>query len=150
MKNVFEATAYEEVKSRVNKLTATSVAKWGKMNVAQMLAHCGQPLKVADGSLPAKRTLIGILFGKIAKKQFLKEGAEFKKGLPTDKDFIIKDERDFEKEKQNFLSIIDNFYTKGESGIAIKKHPFFGNMTPKEWGELTYMHLNHHLNQFGA
>jgi hypothetical protein len=30
-----------------------------------------------------------------------------------------------------------------------KQHPFFGNMNKKQWGRLGYIHINHHLQQFG-
>jgi hypothetical protein len=29
-------------------------------------------------------------------------------------------------------------------------HPMFGELNQKQWGKLIYIHLNHHLNQFGV
>ena len=40
MKNVFNQTDANEIIDRINKLTPDAKALWGKMNVAQMLAHC--------------------------------------------------------------------------------------------------------------
>jgi hypothetical protein len=39
MKNLFERETVDEI-SRIDKLQPTSKRHWGKMNVAQMLAHC--------------------------------------------------------------------------------------------------------------
>ena len=40
VKNLFEAAAVEEVKERMAQLRPDSERLWGKMNPAQMLAHC--------------------------------------------------------------------------------------------------------------
>ena len=38
VKNLFDATAKQEIIDRINKLTPQSERQWGKMDVAQMLA----------------------------------------------------------------------------------------------------------------
>ena len=40
MKNVFNATDVDGIIERVNSLIPSTKGLWGKMNVAQMLAHC--------------------------------------------------------------------------------------------------------------
>ena len=40
MKNLFEPATVEEVKQRMAQLRPDSERQWGKMNVAQMVAHC--------------------------------------------------------------------------------------------------------------
>lgn len=40
MKNIFDKDVSEEVITRINKLDSTTKPQWGRMNVAQMLAHC--------------------------------------------------------------------------------------------------------------
>ena len=39
-KNLFDAEESQETIERINKLTHETPNLWGKMNVAQMLAHC--------------------------------------------------------------------------------------------------------------
>lgn len=46
MKNLFHQEAAQEILQRIEKLTPESQALWGKMDVAQMLTHCGQVIKV--------------------------------------------------------------------------------------------------------
>jgi hypothetical protein len=33
---------------------------------------------------------------------------------------------------------------------SFSPHPFFGKLNNKDWGRVTWKHLNHHLVQFGA
>lgn len=40
MKNIFNPNDSAEIINRINKLTPQTKANWGKMTVAQMLAHC--------------------------------------------------------------------------------------------------------------
>ena len=40
MKNIFSKEVADELLSRINKLTPTTPAVWGTMDVAKMLAHC--------------------------------------------------------------------------------------------------------------
>jgi hypothetical protein len=118
------------------------------MNAAQMVLHCQKPLDVADGKLVLKRSLIGFLFGKLAKNSFLKN-EEFQKNLPTAPQFRITNTPEFDSEKQVLMGLVKKFGTVGPQVLVNKKHPFFGTMTDEEWGILQYKHLDHHLKQFG-
>ena len=46
MKNLFDTTTYNEVMQRLSSLTPQSQRQWGKMDVAQMLAHNKEAFKV--------------------------------------------------------------------------------------------------------
>jgi len=149
VKNLFDPSVKQEIIERINKLTPQTQGQWGKMNVSQMLAHCQVPMEVGLGERSLKQGLMGKLFGRIAKRQLLSD-APIKKNLPTDPSFLVKDERNFEKEKQLLHSLIDRFANADAVAIAQKPHPFFGVMTSDEWGKLMWKHLDHHFKQFGA
>lgn len=150
MENLFEPSVTENIISRIGKLQAGTVPLWGKMNAAQMMAHCQVPIKVGLGEARIKRSFIGFLFGRMAKKAFLKDNP-FRKNLPTDKTFIMADEKDFELEKQQLIALIRRFADKGSAALLhAGEHPFFGKMTGEEWGLLSWKHLDHHLLQFGV
>ena len=149
MPTLFNAADNNEILKRIHHLNSTSQPLWGKMSVSQMLAHCQQPLKVGFGELKLKRTLIGILFGSMAKKKFMGEGG-FGKNLPTDKSFIFKEDKNFEEEKARLVQLIQRFAADGPNGLTDAIHPFFGKMTPDEWSILSWKHLDHHLTQFGV
>jgi hypothetical protein len=148
MKSLFNPADNQEMLDRVNRLTPSTSAQWGKMRVDQMLAHCQGPFKVAYGELILKRGLIGLLFGSIAKKQLA--GTEpFKPNLPTHPKFVVADQRVFQDEKEKLVALIKRF-GKGPSAIVLDMHPFFGKMSSQEWDSLMWKHLDHHLRQFGV
>ncbi len=148
MQNLFSQTDAGVVIHRIESLQTSNQPQWGKMDVAQMLAHCQVPFLYYFGERKQKRGLMAVLFGAMAKKKMMHDGA-FTKNLPTAKDFIITGERDFEKEKQQLVNMIKRF-TLTADPHTIQQHPFFGKMSGNEWAVLAYKHLDHHLRQFGV
>jgi hypothetical protein len=148
-KSLFDRDAHLDILGRINKLTPESNPLWGKMTVSQMLSHCQKPLEVATGDLKLKRGLIGFLFGTMAKKKMV--GSEpFSKNLPTDPNFKIAERKDFYKEKNKLVALINQFVKNGREGITKESHPFFGKLSLDEWEILLWKHLDHHLRQFGV
>ena len=148
MKNLFETDTYNEIMLRIDKLKVDAPRQWGKMNVNQMLAHCSEPLYLALGEKQGKRSLMSLIFGKMAKKIVLEEKA-FKQSLPTDKNFIIAETKDFSTEKEKLKGLVARLYA-GKETMPTRKHHFFGQMTPDEWARSMYKHIDHHLTQFGV
>ena len=149
MKSIFNKQDAEEFIVRINQLTPTSQQIWGSMTVDKMLAHIQQPIRVAVGEYTPERTLFAKVIGGIAKRTLINE-KPFRHNLRTDTSFIIKTERDFEVEKRNAIQLIETLQSKGKEGVAKRKHPIFGKLTPEEWDMLTIKHLDHHLRQFGV
>ena len=149
MKNLFEKETYAEIMERLNKLSPQSERQWGKMNVSQMMAHCCAAFEVAQGDRNRKRGFLGYLFGGMYKKKYVYENS-FKHNDPTDPTFKITDERDFQIERARLIKHIERFYQGGPEQVSKADHPFFGKMTPTDWAQLSYNHLNHHFKQFNA
>ena len=149
MENLFTPLANQQMVDRINALTPDTRALWGKMTVAQMLAHCQEPIYVALGEKHLKGGIMAFLFGKIAKKQLVKD-TPFKRNLPTAPGFIVKTEKNFSEEKNKLVELVQRFGKKDPGEIADKPHPFFGKLNAEEWNLLQYKHLDHHLRQFGA
>lgn len=59
VKNLFDATAVEEVKERMARLRPDSERQWGKMSPAQMLAHCSAAIGMAVGETRRESCLDG-------------------------------------------------------------------------------------------
>jgi len=112
MKNLFDKDAYNEVIERINTLSPQSQRQWGKMDVAQMLAHCKEAFKVPLSDKKMPRMFIGLLIGWMIKPKLYNE-SPWKKNLPTAPNFIIKDQRDFEKEKNELVGLINQFHNGG-------------------------------------
>ncbi len=149
MKNLFNTADVALLKNRIEQLTPASQRKWGKMQVAQMLAHCNAAMEVATAKKFPPRIFIGRIIGPLVKPAFFNE-RPFTKNAPTDKSFVIKDERDFAAEKNKLLNLIQQFADNGEAGVTTHPHSFFGKLTPTEWARGMYKHIEHHLVQFGV
>ncbi|HMJ46892.1 MAG TPA: DUF1569 domain-containing protein [Ferruginibacter sp.] len=149
MHSLFDLTTYTETIQRINQLTPGSAAGWGKMNVSQMLAHCKEAFRVplTDRKLP--RLFIGRLLGWAIRSKLYND-TPWAKNLPTSPAFRITDEREFHKEKQELLELVNKFYAAGPTGAGKFPHPMFGKFTPEQWGKGMYKHLDHHLKQFGV
>lgn len=117
MKNLFDTDTHAAIINRLNTLTPNTQRQWGKMNVAQMLAHCKEAFTVPLSDKKMPRSILGILVGWMIKSK-LYNGDPWKRNLPTAPNFIIKDERDFEKEKQELIAMINRFYQAGPGNVG--------------------------------
>ena len=150
MKNLFEEARGEEIKERMALLKPESERLWGKMNSAQMLAHCSKGFEMATGKISPPRILIGRLLGPWAKRSMIVNGEPMRRNSPTDKSVLVTDAREFEVERQRLRESIDRFVAGGPGICTKHPHFFFGPLAPVEWAALMYQHLDHHLRQFGG
>ena len=147
VKNLFDAAAKKEIITRINKLTPQSKQQWGKMDVAQMLAHVQKPIGIALGTHQPKGSFLLRLIGPLFKSKLWDE-KPYQQSLPTDPTFIMTGtQKNFEKEKQELLNMINHFT---ETNIVSEKHPVFGKLAKENWSKATWKHLDHHLRQFGV
>ena len=146
VKNLFDPAVKQNIVDRFNKLTPETKGLWGKMNVEQMLAHVQRPIAVAYGTHELKGNFLIKLIGPLFKSILYNE-KPYKHGLPTDKSYIVTDQKNFENEREKLIEMINNF---SEGNIKNEIHPAFGKMTKEQWSKATWKHLDHHLQQFGV
>lgn len=150
MKNFFEGADRRELLGRLDGLRPDAAHLWGKMDVAQMCAHCAIALEVAAGDVPKAQAFIGKVLAPFVKKKFLHGTEPLSKNSPTDPTFVVSDSRDFAREKARLVEIAKRFGQAGATAADGRTHSFFGRLTGEEWGVLMYKHLDHHLRQFGV
>lgn len=149
MKNLFEPVVLAEVKERIGRLTPDSQRRWGTMSAAQTLAHCSLAIKMAMGEIIQPRTVVGRLFGPLARKSLLAQGKPMRRNAPAPPVVLVRDVRDLAIERQALKELLDRFAASGPAGCTKHPHFFFGSLTPVGWATLQYVHLDHHLRQFG-
>jgi len=150
LRSLFNKDHSKEFISRINSLNHQTRPQWGKMDVAQMLAHCQAPLRIASGELkPRVNPVVKFLFGKRAKKDLVND-PEFKRDLPTLSEAKISNKREFEQERKKLVLEIESFQERGPAGLTAEPHPFFGDMSIHDWDTWQVKHLDHHLRQFGV
>jgi hypothetical protein len=150
MKNLFQPERAAEIQARLALLRPDSARQWGTMSPAQALAHCSISMTWAVGDVVPDRMFVGRIIGRLVKSMALGNDEPMKKNSPTAPTLVVRNQPDMEVERSRLRGLIDRFAAAGPSGCTTHPHPFFGLLTPDEWAELMYKHVDHHLRQFGA
>ncbi len=150
MKSLYEPAKVEEVKLRIAHLRPESERQWGKMTAAQMLAHCVRGMEWAVGDTKPPRMFVGRILGVVVKRFAVGNDEPMRPNSPTAPDLLVHDHPDLEVERERLYALIDRFAAAGPSACTRHPHSFFGPLTPDEWANLNYKHLDHHLRQFGV
>jgi hypothetical protein len=149
MQNLYDRGDRDGLVGRLSALQPSNARLWGKMNVSQMLAHCSVALEVPCGDRIKRQGLLGRIMSPFVRSSVL--GLKpFVHNAPSDPEYRITDDRDFEKERARLAALVDRFCSRGTAATDGVVHPFFGRLSSDEWGRLMYKHLDHHLRQFGA
>lgn len=150
MKNIFQSAITGEVISRINNLTSSTPQLWGKMNVAQMLAHCNVSYElVYENTHPQPNAFMKLIMKLVVKNLVVSE-KPYKKNSQTAPAFVISDQKEFDNEKARLIAYINKTQELGETHFDGKKSHSFGKLTKTEWNNMFYKHLDHHLGQFGV
>ena len=151
MKNIMDDSIKSEVINRIEKINAAAPAKWGKMNAGEMICHCADQLRLANGTKQSKfigNLMLTTVFkwliltfmkapkGKIETVKELKQGKGGTNPTTLDND------------KKTLIDLVRNFDESFKTNKTVI-HPAFGKMNHWQYGRLAYLHLDHHLNQFG-
>ena len=133
---------------RVQSLSASSTARWGRMNVTGMLEHLRLSALMAVGELNVvssnKRP-----FQMFPLKHLILYVLPFPKGAPTASELKPDAAGSLEEERAAVLELLNRIGTGPQDGPG-PAHPLFGPLSRREWGAVTYKHVDHHMKQFGA
>jgi hypothetical protein len=150
MKNIFDKKVTEEVIGRIQKLTPETQPQWGKMSADQMLAHCNVTYEfVYEDKHPKPRGLMKWLIKTFAKNMVVSE-KPYKRNSRTSPEFIMTEAKNFEAEKERLVDYLTRTQELGEDFFDQKESHSFGKLSKKEWSNMFYKHLDHHLTQFGV
>lgn len=135
---------------RLARLTADHAALWGQMNAHQAVCHLCDSFRLplgrkaaSDASGFVQRTLIKwiALRAPMAWPKGVDTRPEMKQGVGGTPP------GDFVRDRGELVTLIEEFAALREIPVA---HPIFGPMTREEWMRWGYLHIDHHLRQFGA
>ena len=133
--------------TRIDKLTPDSKAKFGMMNVGQMICHCTDQLRhtlglrIIDRQVNVNTTEIMNL-AKAGKLVPTPKGLGQVEGDGTKPTDFITDRETLKKHIIEFSQLTDSF--------KFLPHPYFGDFDRLKWTNFVLYHLNHHLQQFGV
>lgn len=148
--NIFKKENTEVLIERINKLNAETIPGWGKMSVDQMLAHCNIAYEMTYEDIHPRPNG----FTKFMLKMFVKNAVvgkkPYQKNGRTAPQFLIKESKDFEKEKTRLVDYINKTQELGEAHFDGRESHSLGKLNKEEWHTMFYKHLDHHLVQFGV
>ena len=123
MKNIFSKEIAEEVIERIEKLTPKTQPNWGKMSVAQMLAHCCVTYEMVYTDKHPKPNAFTKFMMKFFVKKIVVSEKPYAKNGRTAPQFLISDERVFETEKKELIAYINKRIRRKK--ISLKGIAFF-------------------------
>jgi len=147
MKSLAQQETRREIQERIGRLTKDRPARWGKMTVSQMVAHCADSIRMGLGQLPTKPRRLPLRYPPL--KQLVVYWLPFPKGAPTAPELIARTPSDWETETSELAKLVESIGSRNVGGVW-PDHPAFGRLTGTGWCVLGYRHLDHHLRQFGA
>jgi len=148
--NIFQKEIADRTIGRIENLNANTSAKWGKMTVSQMLAHCNVTYEmVFDTKHPKPNAVVKFILKLFVKDAVVTE-KPYKTNGQTAPAFIIKEDKNFEEEKTRLIQYINKVVELGENYFEGKESHSFGKLNKTEWNNMFYKHLDHHLSQFGV
>ena len=148
--NIFTTEVSNNVIARIQTLNPESQALWGRMNVAQMLAHCNVTYEMIFTDKHKAPTGFMKLIMILIVKNAVTNVKPYKPNLKTAPAFIIADKKEFEVEKSRLIQHIKQTQELGQSYFDGKQSLSFGVLSAEQWNNMLYKHLNHHLAQFGV
>lgn len=148
--NIFSRSESDAIIERLYKLNPETQAQWGKMNVAQMLAHCNVTYEmVYETKHPKPKGFMKFILKMLVKNKVVSK-TPYPKNNQTAAAFIISGEREFTAEKTRLAAYILKTQALGAAHFDGKESHSFGPLNEEQWNNLFYKHLNHHLSQFGV
>lgn len=141
-----------EILNRLRAVRPASRRRWGEMSAHQMLCHLSDAFRSSLGERevrPASRWIPRTPFRWAA----LWVPVPWPRGVRGPAEWDPKaggtPPKEFESDRKELKKLIDRF-TRRPGGFKWPPHPFFGRMSEADWLRLGYLHLDHHLRQFGA
>ena len=151
MKTMARQQDKEEIVRRLRTIRADSGRRWGSMSVHQMICHLSDSFLAVTGqrhvspaSGPLQRTVI----------KWIALYAPFKwpQGVPTrpevDQEAGGTKPSTFAADVTQLEMLVELITTR--KGCFGPTHPIFGKMSDTDWMRWAYLHMDHHLRQFGC
>lgn len=154
MKTVLDESVYRSLVGRIGRVDERSPRRWGSMGPDEMLCHCADQLRLALGHKPATETAswfnrtvairIALLLPRIPQRNLatpldMRQGRGGRGTKPTA----------LAPDRQALLGVLAEFVAR-PAEAPLFPHPAYGRLSRAQWGRFVYLHLDHHLRQFGA
>jgi hypothetical protein len=155
MKTLLEPADRAALARRLARLQPDSARRWGRMTAPQMVCHLADAFRGVLGersrtaSVPPHRPVRQTLIKWLA----LYAPVRWPRGLKTrpeaDQEQGGTRPTTFADDRLALDAACDRFVQQLDV-VATRPHFLFGMLSPSEWARWGYLHMDHHLRQFGV
>jgi Protein of unknown function (DUF1569) len=142
-----------ELLARLARLRPDTQRRWGKMTAHQMVCHCTDAFRNLLGERPTGPTKrSGPIRARLLKWVALYAPVQWPQGIQTraeaDQELGGTRPVDFDRDVASLEQASERF-AGNIAAVAVRPHFMFGKLNEREWARWAYLHLDHHLRQFG-
>lgn len=153
MKTLARARDKAEILDRLRALRPESGRRWGRMSAPQMVCHLSDAFRMAMGHKPVSHAT-GRLERTIVKWIALYlplawPGGRILTRPEIDQELAGTKPGDFAADVAELEALV-GLVTAPAGTFVWAPHPIFGTMSDAQWLRWGYLHMDHHLRQFGA
>ena len=152
MKTLARPSDKAEILTRLKNVRPESVRRWGRMSAHQMVCHLSDAFRMVDGQKPV-RYAGGLVQSTFVKWIALYLPVRWPPGISTSPE--IDQEQggtcpsEFAADVAQLETLMERFTAPGEKPVR-SLHPTLGRLSDAAWLRWGYLHMDHHLRQFGA
>ena len=136
---------------RLRQLTPETKRRWGRMSAHQMVCHLSDSFRGAMGE-KAVASVSNVFTRTALRWAGLHLPLPRPRGFPTlrevDQEMGGTKPTDFTSDVRELEQLIERF-ASSERSFQWTAHPIFGRMSEWEWLRWGWLHVHHHLDQFG-
>ena len=156
-RNIGNSADKQQIVERLQKIQPSSIRLWGKMTAPQMICHLADSFRVTMGEKPWPTERISVtpipMPDWFVKWFAFNVPMKWPQGTPTRPEVEPgkggTPPAEFDADRRELLRLLERF-TREPRDFEWHEHPIFGTMTEAEWMRWGYLHMDHHLRQFGA
>jgi hypothetical protein len=152
MKTLARERCTAEIVRRLRTVRPESARHWGRMSAHQMICHLSDSFRMGTGQKPVTAAT-GRLPRPVMKWIALYLPFPWPPGIPTrpeiDQHCAGTNPVDFDADLAELETLLELMTTR-EKNFEWPAHPVFGRMSRAAWLRWAYLHMDHHLRQFGA
>jgi hypothetical protein len=150
LKTLARAADLAEVQARIRLLETGLAPRWGRMTAHQMVCHAADACRMALGEVASVRR--PRLAGAVQKVVALWLPLRWPPGITTTPEIdqcggAGTPPAAFDRDLATLLSLVERMASAAD--LERRVHPVFGPMSRAAWLRWGYLHLDHHLRQFG-
>jgi len=154
MKTLARPRDKAEILRRLRDVRADSVRQWGRMSAPQMICHLSDSFRVVIGR-KAVSPATSLLQRTAVKWIALYLPLRWPVGIRTRPEIdqvlgsVATSPAEFASDLAELEALVELITTQTRN-LDWKPHPIFGRMSERAWMRWAYLHMDHHLRQFGA